>query len=74
MADDHYARAEVILEELDVPGQPPTLMIKVAEVHALLALVQVARYTTHTTHPAQPTPPAVSLEEESESNDHESNW
>jgi hypothetical protein len=38
---DHYTRAMEILAEVDTGGLPPSLLIKVAEVHAILALVEV---------------------------------
>jgi hypothetical protein len=41
--DDHFSRAEEILGEVDTAGLPPTLMIKVAEVHATLAVAQAMR-------------------------------
>jgi hypothetical protein len=39
---DHYRQAHTILAGIESDGAlPPSLMIKVAEVHALLALVEV---------------------------------
>jgi hypothetical protein len=42
MLRDHYTRAHEILASIEADGAlPPSLLIKVAEVHALLALVEV---------------------------------